>query len=257
MVLRGWLNWFALITFMLAGLMASAGPGRAEPTVFAAASLKTALDAALEAYEDETGQSARAAYGGSSLLARQIELGAPADLFFSASVDWMDKLELEGLISSDSRQDLLGNSLVVIAPDATAEPLDLPELPARLGDGRLAMALVNAVPAGIYGKAALETAGIWDEVAPRVAQSDNVRAALALVASGEAPFGIVYATDAQAEPLVEVVSDISPKTHPEIRYPVALLTNARSAGAESLLAFLTGPEAAAHFTAQGFSVLVD
>ncbi len=257
MVLRDWLKSFVLTVFSLSGCMAFAAPLHAETTVFAAASLKTALDSALAAYEADTGLSATASYGGSSLLARQIQLGAPADLFFSASVDWMDVLDESDLLVPGTRQDLLGNALVAVAPASTAKPLILSDLPDRLEDGPLAMALVKAVPAGVYGKAALESAGIWDVLATRVAQSDNVRAALALVATGEAPFGIVYATDARAEPRVTVVASIAPASHPTIRYPIARLVQSRSPEADRLLAYLAGPEAAAHFSAQGFTVLVD
>lgn len=257
MACRHWLFALALGVLAFSACLTSTEPARAETTVFAAASLKTALDNALDAYEAETGLSVTAAYGGSSLLARQIQLGAPADLFISASTEWMDVLEAEGLITKDTRKDLLGNELVAIAPASIAAPLTLPDLPARLEDGRLAMALVDAVPAGIYGKAALQTAGIWDAVAPQVAQSDNVRAALALVATGEAPLGIVYATDAHAEPRVEVVAAIPSASHPPIRYPLARLSSAQGTEAAQLWSYLIGPEAAAHFTAQGFAVLPD
>lgn len=238
-------------------LGAATGHAQADVTVFAAASLKTALDTALEAFETETGIDTTAAYAGSSTLARQIQLGAPADLFISASTDWMDVLEASGAVAPTNRRNLLGNALVVIAPADIAAPLALSDLPARLGDGRLAMALVTAVPAGIYGREALEAAGLWDALEPRVAQTDNARAALALVATGAAPFGVVYATDAAADPRVAVVADISPDMHSAIVYPIGLLAGADSADTTRLFSYLVGPDATEHFTAQGFAVLTD
>ncbi len=225
--------------------------------MFAAASLKTALDAALSDFEAETGVKTAASYAGSSVLARQIQLGAPADLFISANQDWMDLLGADGHLAPGTRRDMLGNSLVLIAHGADAPELTLADLPSQLGTGRLAMALVSAVPAGIYGKAALEAAGLWDALAPQIAQADNVRAALALVATGEAPFGIVYATDARAETRVTVVARIDPATHAPIVYPAALTSRARSAHAHTLLSYLTGPKAADRFLAQGFTVLAE
>ncbi len=222
-------------------------------TVFAAASTKTALDEVAARYAEATGNRAVVSLAGSSALARQIEAGAPADVFISANTDWMDRLEAQGLVDPASRRDLLGNTLVLIATggDPVAITPDL-DLPAMLGEGRLAMALVDAVPAGIYGKAALESLGLWQGVAPRVAQADNVRAALALVASGEAPLGITYATDAQAEPRVRVLGTFPPESHAPIVYPVAAVN-----GADSLdfLNFLRSPSARAAFEAQGFAVL--
>lgn len=238
---------------MLSALCAAA-PAQAsevEPIrIFAAASLKTALDQVSEAYETETGTSVTLAYGGSSTMARQIALGAPADLFLSANTAWMDYLSDQGMIVADSRADLLRNSLVVIA-STTAMPLtDLAELPSALTTGRLAMAQTDAVPAGIYGKAALEAAGVWDEVAPRVAETDNVRAALALVSTGAAPFGIVYATDARADPRVRIAFAIDEALHPRIVYPVALVKE--SEPARAFLRYLQTPTATTLFKDQGF-----
>ncbi|MEM8580030.1 MAG: molybdate ABC transporter substrate-binding protein [Pseudomonadota bacterium] len=257
MVFRHYMPSLVPMVVAVVASLALSVTARAETTVFAAASLKTALDSAIEAYQSETGLKVTAAYGGSSVLARQIQLGAPADLFLSASTDWMDVLEAGGMIARGTRKDLLGNSLVAVAPVLRAKPLELDDLPERLENGRLAMALVDAVPAGIYGKAALQTAGIWDAVEPQVAQSDNVRTALALVATGEAPYGIVYATDAKAEPRVEVVAAIPEASHPPIRYPVARLSTAQSVEADQLWMYLTGPEAAEHFAVQGFALLPD
>ncbi len=221
--------------------------------IFAAASLKTALDEIL------TGQGVRVSYGASSLLARQIEQGAPADLFFSADLDWMDYLAGKGLIRAGSRIDLLGNRLALIAPKNTPQSIKLVpgvDLSGALGrDGRLAMANVEAVPAGRYGKTSLQSLGLWDSVRTRLAQADNVRAALALVARGEAPLGVVYATDAVAESAVQVLDLFPEDSHPPIVYPVAITQASRHPGAASMMDQLRGPAAQKIFEAQGFSVL--
>ncbi|MEQ8966140.1 MAG: molybdate ABC transporter substrate-binding protein [Azospirillaceae bacterium] len=231
-----------------------------EVTVFAAASTKTALDEIVERFDAETGHTARVSFAGSSALARQIQQGAPADVFISANPDWMDRLEADGLIVAESRFDLLGNSIVLIAHGGETAPVALgpgPDLADMLGDGRLAMALVDAVPAGIYGKAALESLGLWQSVAPKVAQADNVRAALALVATGEAPMGIVYATDATAEDDVTVVATFPPDTHPPIVYPAAAVAGRESPAAARFLDYLRGPAARAAFERQGFTVTAE
>lgn len=231
-----------------------------EVLVFAAASLKTALDDVKAAFEAETGDEVSVAYAGSSALARQILAGAPSDIFISANIKWMDAVEEAGLLAEGSRRDLLGNRIVLVAPTADtpagAVDLDLSaeSLTERLGDGRMAMALVDAVPAGIYGKAALETLGLWDALAPHVAEADNVRAALALVARGEAPLGIVYATDAAAEPRVTVLATFPEESHPPIIYPAARLAASGEAAA-AFLDFLATPEARARFEREGFAFL--
>ncbi|EEE38062.1 molybdate ABC transporter, periplasmic molybdate-binding protein [Rhodobacteraceae bacterium KLH11] len=233
-----------------------AAPARAEAVlIFAAASLKTALDTIVPGFEEETGHEVTVSYAASSVLARQIELGAPADLFVSANQDWMDVLQQEGLIDAASRVDLLSNGLVVIgAPgSAHAEIGRGFDLTTRLDGGYLAMALVDAVPAGIYGKAALRGLGLWDEVQGRIAQADNVRAALALVATGAAPLGIVYRSDAKAEDRVEVIGAIPADLHPPITYPAALTISARP-GAGAFLAHLQTASARAEFLRQGFSL---
>ncbi len=242
-----------LIVACLAALPAQA----AEIRVFAAASLRSALDRVAADHEAATGDDVTISYAGSGTLARQILLGAPADIFVSANTGWMDEVAKAGLIAGDRRRDILGNRLVLIAHEAMEETAIGPDLDlsGMLGDGRLAMALVDSVPAGQYGKAALEYLGLWDSVAPAVAQADNVRAALALVATGEAPLGIVYATDARAEPQVRVIGTFPEESHPPITYPAALLD---SAADEADLAFfdaLSAPSAAAIFAAEGFTVL--
>ena len=225
--------------------------------VFAAASLKTALDRIAAAWRTETGEAATISYAASSTLAKQIENGAPAELFISADEDWMDYLQERQLIDPKTRIDLLGNRLVLIAPAATGSSMKIaPGFPlaALLGDGRLAMADPGAVPAGRYGRAALEKLGVWSTVAHRIAAAENVRAALLLVARGEAPLGIVYQTDAAAEPLVRIVATFPPDSHPPIVYPMALTPTA-GAEARELAAYLRGPAAGVLFEAQGFAML--
>jgi molybdate transport system substrate-binding protein len=252
----------SFLLFLLAAGLAvpsmATGVQAAEVTVFAAASLKNALDDAAKAYEAKTSDKVVLNYAASSALAKQIESGAHADIFFSADLDWMDYLQQKNLINTASRKTLLGNTLVLIATkDSTVSlPIEknFPLLQALGADGKLAMASVDSVPAGKYGKAALTYLGVWDAVAPRVAQAENVRAALAFVARGEAPLGIVYGTDAKAEPAVRVVGTFPEDSHPKIEYPVALLANAKPE-ARKFLDFVLSPEAASSFEVQGFSML--
>jgi molybdate transport system substrate-binding protein len=234
-------------------LILIATPVTAEETVvFAAASLKDALDAVAADWQAVTGRRVAISYAGSGALAAQIVQGAPADIFISAATDWMDAVEAEGLVRA--RRDLLGNSLVLIAHGRGAAPVDPADLPDLLGDGRLSMAMVDAVPAGQYGRAALQSLGLWDSLAPSVAQSENVRAALAFVASGEAPFGIVYATDAAADDNVTIVATFAPETHPPILYPAALLAAAADPQDQAFFEALFSDRADAVFAASGFAV---
>lgn len=229
----------------------------AEVLVFAASSLKEALEDVSAEWEAGTGHRAILSFAGSSTLARQIEAGAPADLFLSANEAWLDRLEAGGLLRPGSRRDLLTNRLVLVAHDPAApaiDPADPQALAKALGEGWLAMALVDAVPAGIYGRAALQSLGWWEGVAQRVAQADNVRAALALVATGEAPYGIVYATDALAEPRVTAVLTFPQGSHPPIRYPMAIPAGGASAEADAFAAYLTGVRAGEIFRAHGFGL---
>ena len=229
-----------------------------EVVVFAAASMKTALDEIAAGWQAETGRAVTISYAGSSLLAKQIIAGAPADIFISASTAWMDEVERAGLVAGGARRDLVGNTLVLIGHDKDARPIEIgPEtdLPGLLGDGRLAMALVDSVPAGQYGKAALTTLGLWQATQPSVAQADNVRAALALVGTGEAPYGIVYATDAAAADNVTIVGTFPADSHPPIVYPAALLTGAVDADDAAFFEALFAEAAAAAFAAQGFVAL--
>ncbi|MGR3496177.1 molybdate ABC transporter substrate-binding protein [Citreimonas sp.] len=239
---------------------APASARSAQVTVFAASSTADAMAEIETAFEEATGHDLVVALAGSSALARQIRQGAPADVFLSASTEWMDAIEADGLVEPGSHFDLLGNALVLVAHNPDAAPIDIApgiDLAGMLGEDRLAMALVDAVPAGVYGKAALETLGLWDSIAPQVAQANNVRAALALVARGEAPYGIVYASDARAEPGVTVIGTFPPETHPPIVYPVADLANRDTPAEADFLAFLRGPQARAAFARQGFVVLPD
>ncbi|MER5171823.1 MULTISPECIES: molybdate ABC transporter substrate-binding protein [Thioclava] len=225
----------------------------AEPVIFAAASMKTALDEIARDWAEDH-DPVTISYAGSSKLARQIEAGAPADMFISASTDWMDQVETSGTIKDGSRHDLLGNALVLVAHDnVKTAPQDLPEALGK--DGFLAMALVDSVPAGIYGKQALTHLGLWDQLSSHVAQADNVRAALALVATGESPYGVVYATDAHAEKRVHIAATFPEDSHDAITYPVALLTTGSDTeGAKAFLDYLSSPTAVGVFEAQGFSV---
>lgn len=251
---------FLQLVFLTILAVSSFGtPVRAtEVTVFAAASLKNALDDAAKAYEAKSGDKVVISYAASSALAKQIEGGAPADIFFSADLDWMDYLQQKNLIDVGSRKTLLGNTLVLIAPKGSTVSLTIekgfPLVQALGSDGKLAMADVNAVPAGKYGKATLTYLGVWDAVASRVAQAENVRAALAFVARGETPLGIVYGTDAKAEPAVRVVGTFPEDSHLKIEYPVALLASAKPE-ARKFLDFVVSPTAAPAFEAQGFTIL--
>ena len=244
----------------LAALLLLASPAQAEEvTVFAAASLKTALDEIATTWEGATGHEVTLSYAGTPQLAQQIEQGAPADLFISASTDWMDDLRSKDLIDPSSRRDLLGNTLVLVA-HGEASPIEIgPDLSALLGDGRLAMAFIDSVPAGIYGREALTSLGLWDTVAPQVAQAENVRAALALVASGEAPVGIVYGSDALASQAagedVSTLGTFPPDSHSPITYPAALVAGRDNPAAAQFLDHLSSDEARSVWEVQGFTVL--
>ncbi len=211
----------------------------ADPVVFAAASLKNALDDVAAAYTEKTGKSVAISYAGTATLAKQIEQGAPADIFFSADVAWMDYAVEHALVEPETRRTLLGNEIVLVVPrDSTAAIAIAPgmDLAGLIGpDGHLAMANVDSVPAGKYGKAALEKLGVWDSVAGDVVQSENVRLALAFVARGEAPAGIVYATDAAAEPTVKVIGTFPADSHKPILYPVAMTAGSTNPDAKKLL----------------------
>jgi len=226
--------------------------------VFAAASMTNAMAEIEQGFESATGGDLVVSLAASSALARQIQQGAPADVFISANPDWMDALAADGLLVAGSRLDLLNNRLVLIAHGPEGGSLSLGpdlDLVALLEGGRLAMALVDAVPAGIYGKTALDHLGLWSSVEASVAQTDNVRAALALVARGETPYGVVYATDAAAENRVSVVATFPAASHPPIVYPAAVLTGRNTPAVSAFRDYLLGPAARAAFERQGFAVV--
>ena len=259
-------HWLKRIAGAAAALLLTAGafaiPNAAaaaeKVTVFAAASLKNALDAANAAWKAEKGGEVTASYAASSALARQVEEGAPADLFISADLAWMDHLAEKKLIKDETRVNLLANRLVLVAPKDNAQSVEIREgmdLAALIGDGRIAMGEVKSVPAGKYGKAALEKLGLWSSVEGKVAGADSVRAALALVSRGEAPYGIVYQTDAAADRNVAIVGTFPEDSHPPIIYPVAILAESTSADAATYLDFLKSDKAEAFFTEQGFTIL--
>lgn len=250
---------------LAAGLLFTLAPGfsgsiaAAEKpvTVFAAASLKDVLTRIGNEWTDATGKKAVFSFAASSALAKQVEEGAPADLFISADRKWMDYLNGKGLVDPATRRDLVGNRLVLVggrdaAPVAIDGTLDLAK---RLGEGRLAVGLTTSVPAGIYAKQALEHLKLWDGVKDRLAEAENVRAALVLVARGEAPLGIVYETDARAEKDVKQLGVFPEDSHDLIVYPAALTRQASSPDAAAFLDYLSSPEASAAFEADGFSLL--
>jgi molybdate transport system substrate-binding protein len=229
-------------------------------TVFAAASMKNALDDVDAAFTKATGVKVTASYAASSALAKQIEQGAPADVFVSADLKWMDYLAEKKLIAPDTRVNLLGNRLVLIAPADSklanitiAKGFDIVKL---AGDGRIAVADTKAVPAGLYAKAALKNLGAWAAAEPKLAQAENVRATLAFVARGETPVGIVYETDAKIEPKVKIVGTFPDGSYPPVTYPVAALAASKSPATAKYLAFLRTQGAKAVFEKYGFSFLV-
>jgi molybdate transport system substrate-binding protein len=243
---------FALLLCMTP--VAAAAQAPAPLRVFAAASLKNALDEVNAAYVRTGAAAPTVSYAASSTLARQIEQGAQADLYLSADSDWMNYVAERRLIRPGTRRDLLTNRLALIAPRASTARLTVRRgfpLAAALGRGRLAMAGLD-VPAGRYGKAALTSLGVWDSVAAKTAYGENVRAALAFVARGEAPFGIVYDTDAMVEPGVRIVALFPEGSHPKIVYPAAVTAASRNPTAAGYARFLAGPRASAVFRKYGF-----
>ena len=246
----------------LATALIAFGPGQAaraqDVVVFAAASLTNALDEAAKLFERQGGAHANISYAASSTLAKQIESGAPADIFISADLDWMNYLEQRHLTKPATRRNLLGNRLVLVAPADSGVQVEIKpgfELAALLKGGRLAMADTDSVPAGKYGKAALEKLGVWNSVQSAVAPAESVRAALLFVSRREAPLGIVYATDAAADPRVKIVGVFPEDTHPPIIYPAALTADSKNPSAAQLLDFLASPAAKPIFEKEGFTVL--
>ena len=226
--------------------------------VYAASSLKTVMDQVIASWHAQSGDQAVGVYAASSALARQIEAGAPADVFLSADLEWMKYLADRSLIRADTETQLLGNSLALVVPQTTATDIKISpgfDIMRLLDGGRLAIGEVNSVPAGRYGKAALESLGVWDQVKDRLAQAENVRAALKLVASGEAPAGIVYETDARSDRQVHVAGIFPDLTHPPIIYPAAVVASSVNSDAEAFLRYLETPAARAIFLANGFKLL--
>lgn len=253
----GWGSRLAAV-IVLCGSFCSLAAAAQHLLIFGAASLNEALAAAARLYESKTGVKVVESYAGSGTLARQIARGAPADIFISADEDWMNYLEKRGLIRTGTRVDLLSNRLVLVAPADNKVSLVIRKgfpLAEVLGEGRLAVANPDSVPAGRYARAALEALEIWGSVSARLVRGENVRAALAYVARGEAPLGIVYRTDALAEPKVRIVAEFDPALHPPIVYPAAVLAHARLLHAEGALRFFASPGARKIWKRYGFSVI--
>jgi molybdate transport system substrate-binding protein len=241
------------LLFFLAATPAMA----AQPlTVFVAASLTDSMQQIAVAYQKRSGVAVKVAAAASSVHARQIEAGAPADLFVSADLEWMDYLKLRGLIDSSSQRIIASNALVLVAAPGTSPTLKIrkgfPLAQALGASGRLAMADPDTVPAGRYGKAALQSLGVWPALEGRLARTENVRAALAFVARGEAPLGIVYASDARAQPSVQLIGIFPASSHPSIVYPAAIVTSSTHPAARDFLRFLASKQAQAVLRAAGF-----
>ncbi|MCI0467922.1 MAG: molybdate ABC transporter substrate-binding protein [Beijerinckiaceae bacterium] len=251
----------AAATFIVTLFAAEQAPAQdtpRPPIVFAAASMKTALDAVASAWKAATGKEAKISYASSATLAKQIAQGAPADIFISADLKWMDFLEKDKLIRSETRRSRFGNKLVLIEPGDRDTKLEIAkgfDLAGVAGDGKIAVCAIDSCPAGIYAKAALESLGVFASVEPKLAQAENVRSALALVSRGEARFGIVYATDAKADPHVKVTGTFPESSHSPIIYPVALVAASANPDAEFFLAYLTSQAATKIFVEQGFEIL--
>jgi molybdate transport system substrate-binding protein len=248
----------ALFLVILAFWCVAPALGAEKVSVFAAASLKTALDDAAAAWQGKTGIEVQASYAASSALAKQIENGAPADVFASADLAWMSYLEGKGLIKAGSRINLLGNALVVVAKaDSSLGSVALSRdgLMKALAGGRWTTGDVKAVPVGVYAKEALTTLGLWEALEPRLAPAENARAALAFVSRGEAPLGIVYESDVRADPGVKIVARIPGDSHQPIIYPFALTATAKGKAPAQFLTFLASPEARPFFERQGFRLL--
>src|SRR4029077_7423134 len=254
-------SWLALLVAAALSSPAGALPAVAQGkdvVIFAAASLKNALDDIAGQWQRETGKKVVVSYAASNTLTKHVEQSAPADIFISADLDWMDYGQQKDLIKPDSRSNLLGNRLVLIAPKDSSVSANIQpgfDLAALLKGGRLAMGNVDAVPAGKYGKASLEKLGVWDSVKDKIAQAETVRAALLFVPRGEAPLRIVYQTDAAADPGVKIVGTFPENTHPPIIYPVALTKESANADAQAFLNYLRSAAARAAFERQGFAVL--
>lgn len=247
------------VAFFVCGFSLSIAVARAKSIlVFAAASLKETLEEAGKSFTTDTGTEIMFSFAASSALAKQIEAGAPADLFASADLKWMDYLDEKKQIRAETRRNLIGNRLVIVAPQASAiKSLDLTgnAFAKALGEGKLATGEVNSVPAGIYAKSALQNLSLWELVEPKLAQADNVRGALAFVARNEAPLSIVYETDARVEPQVKIIARFPAESHAPIIYPFAVTAQSKNPEAKRFLNYLLSPKAKAIFEKAGFIVL--
>ena len=246
-----------IVVSVVVALVPGVAQGADEITVFAAASLSDAVQSVAQNYQARSGIKIVLSFAGSSVLARQIEASSGVDIFISADTAWMDYLEERDLIAPATRTDLLGNRLVLVAPADSDIALGIFRgfaLAGALGNGRLALANTQTVPAGRYARASLMALGVWESVAAKLAEGEDVRAALTYVARGEAPLGIVYATDARIAPSVRVVGTFPATLHSPIVYPVAMTEDAKPEAA-AFLAFLKGPEARRVFEAAGFIFL--
>jgi molybdate transport system substrate-binding protein len=258
MIRRNFLTRLTALAAIIAASLAASAAQAAEIHVFAAASLKNALDGIAKEWKSETGNDAVVTYAASSALAKQIEAGAPADLFISADLKWMDYLEKGGLINKDSRDNLLGNSLVLVEGKDNPKQYEIAkgfDLAGALAAGRLAVGQTDAVPAGRYAKAALQSLDIWDSVKDKLAEAENVRAALLLVSRGEAPLGIVYMTDTKADAGVKVAGTFPEGSHPPIIYPAAIVKASTTPAAADFEKYLRSKKAESIFTDQGFRLL--
>lgn len=224
-------------------------------SVFAAASMKTALDQIVAVWTEKTSAEITVTYSSSATLAKQIEQAAPADIFISADLAWMDELAKKHLIKSESRKNLVGNTLVLIEAKGANLDSKIENLSATLGDEKIALGDVKSVPAGKYAKAALENLNLWAAIEPHIVMQENVRSALALVARGEAKLGIVYASDAKSEVKVDVLAIFPDSTHAKIIYPAALISASKNTGAQSFLDFLSSADAQLIFVQNGFTLL--
>jgi molybdate transport system substrate-binding protein len=256
--MRGLIAWLLTAVLLCGAQAAAAADGSNTVLVFGAASLTNVLDDLSKAFTDKTQISVKTSYAASSVLAKQIEAGAPADVFFSADLEWMDYLQQRNLLKPGSRKNVVGNRLVLIAPADSKVTVKLApgvDLGSALGpEGKLATGDPDSVPVGKYAQAALQKLGGWDKVSSRLVRAENVRAALAFVARGEAPLGIVYRTDALAEKKVRIVDEFPADSHPPITYPIALTANAGAAAAK-FVDFAEGPAAGIIFRKYGFEPL--
>jgi molybdate transport system substrate-binding protein len=251
-------RFFRIVTIIFSAIFFHSTAHAGSVNVFAAASLKTALDDVAKAWKTQSGKDVVATYGSSATLAKQVAEAAPADIFISADLAWMDDLAGKNLIRAETRKNLVGNTLVLVAAAGADLKIELENnsnLAASLGDEKLAVGDVKSVPAGKYAKAALKNLNLWTSVEPNLVMQENVRSALALVARGEARLGIVYGSDAVAESKVQVVTRFPESSHPAIVYPAAVIAASTNPDAQTFLTFLFSKEAQLIFKANGFTLL--